>query len=189
MRSTRQRIDAEVHPRQTATARDQAGRQSTISDAASVERAVLLGETRCRAAARGDVGYRSLRSAYRRQAFAVNARGAENVANACARTNARLLYTSTAAVFDGRKQGYREDDEMCPISVYGKTKAGRRGRSEGSRSRRPSSFAFAGAWLVARRSGTNSMLDTVRESGRREGPFLFHPGKREIRSMPLRSPD
>ena len=55
-------------------------------------------------------------------AFAANARGAENVANACARTNARLLFTSTAAVFDGKQHGYREDDAVSPVSVYGRTK-------------------------------------------------------------------
>ncbi len=37
--------------------------------------------------------------------------------------SARLLFTSTAAVFDGSKHGYREEDEVAPLSVYGKTKA------------------------------------------------------------------
>src|SRR5258708_2293486 len=56
-------------------------------------------------------------------AFAVNVRGAEVIANACARKNSRLLFSSTGAVFDGRKHGYREEDDVSPLSVYRKTKA------------------------------------------------------------------
>ena len=37
--------------------------------------------------------------------------------------DARLLFTSTGAVFDGLKHGYREEDTPTPLSVYGKTKA------------------------------------------------------------------
>src|SRR6266851_8952584 len=56
-------------------------------------------------------------------AFATNVRGPENVANACARSNAKLLFTSSAAVFDGSKHGYTEEDAPAPLSVYGETKA------------------------------------------------------------------
>ena len=57
------------------------------------------------------------------EAEAVNFHGAQYVADACAACNARLLFTSTAAVFDGQKHGYREDDPVSPVSVYGETKA------------------------------------------------------------------
>jgi dTDP-4-dehydrorhamnose reductase len=56
-------------------------------------------------------------------AEAVNLRGAEYVANACARSGTRLLFTSTGAIFDGLKIGYTEEDEPTPLSVYGVTKA------------------------------------------------------------------
>jgi dTDP-4-dehydrorhamnose reductase len=56
-------------------------------------------------------------------ARSVNLDGAEHVANACARSGARLLFTSTGAVFDGFKRGYREEDAVNPLSVYGETKA------------------------------------------------------------------
>lgn len=56
-------------------------------------------------------------------AFAVNARGAENVAAACAAAGARLIHLSTDYVFDGRARSpYRENDPTCPGSVYGASK-------------------------------------------------------------------
>lgn len=57
------------------------------------------------------------------QARAVNWRGAEHVAEACARSNARLLFASSAAVFDGERHGYSEEDPVNPLNVYGETKA------------------------------------------------------------------
>ncbi len=59
----------------------------------------------------------------RDEALAVNVHGARLVAEACAGTNARLLFTSSAAVFDGRKHGYTEDTPTSPVSFYGQTKA------------------------------------------------------------------
>jgi dTDP-4-dehydrorhamnose reductase len=56
-------------------------------------------------------------------ATAINVDGARNVAEECARTGVRLLFTSSAAVFDGTAESYRESDPPRPISVYGKTKA------------------------------------------------------------------
>ncbi|MEA2539851.1 MAG: dTDP-4-dehydrorhamnose reductase [Acidobacteriaceae bacterium] len=132
-----------------------------VSDAASVNRAfrsakpdaVLL------LAAMSDI---DRCEAQPEEAFAVNVRGAENVANACAQTNARLVYASTAAVFDGRKQSYREDDERCPISVYGKTKAEAEAVLQALV---PAAFVVRVSLVLgwARRSGTNSMLNTLRQ--------------------------
>jgi dTDP-4-dehydrorhamnose reductase len=56
-------------------------------------------------------------------AEAVNVCGAAHVAEACARSGARLVFTSSAAVFDGARHGYTERDAPTPLSVYGKTKA------------------------------------------------------------------
>ncbi len=39
-----------------------------------------------------------------------------------ARGGARLVHISTDAVFDGRRGGYREEDEPNPLSIYAKTK-------------------------------------------------------------------
>jgi dTDP-4-dehydrorhamnose reductase len=94
------------------------------------------------------------------QAFAVNVCGAETVARICAKSKAGLLFTSTAAVFDGRKHGYDEEDEICPLSVYGTTKA----QAEVAvRAFVPKALIirFALAIGFARRAGTNSMLDSL----------------------------
>lgn len=56
------------------------------------------------------------------KAWAVNTRGVANVAQECSRIGARLLFTSSAAIFDGLKHSYKEDDPPNPLSLYGQTK-------------------------------------------------------------------
>jgi dTDP-4-dehydrorhamnose reductase len=113
------------------------------------------------------------------QAFAVNARGVENVANACARTNARLLFSSSAAVFDGKKHGYKEEDAISPLSVYGKTKAW---AENTVKTLTPSAVVIRFALVLgfARRSGTNAMLDSVMERWKAGEPVSF--SRREVRN-------
>ena len=55
-------------------------------------------------------------------AFAVNVRGTEYVAQACAEAGAMLVHLSTEYVFDGHAGPYVETDPPSPISVYGRTK-------------------------------------------------------------------
>jgi len=53
----------------------------------------------------------------------INVEGTRHVVEACIRGGARLLYTSTDAVFDGSRGIYREDDPPSPPNFYGETKA------------------------------------------------------------------
>jgi dTDP-4-dehydrorhamnose reductase len=130
-----------------------------ITDSASVDRAfaVVNPDVVVLVAAMSDI---DRCEAEPERAFAVNVQGAETVARLCAKAKAKLLFTSTAAVFDGRKHGYDEQDEICPLSIYGTTKA----QAEVAvRAFVPKALIirFALAIGFARRAGTNSMLDSL----------------------------
>ena len=57
-------------------------------------------------------------------AFAVNAKGTENVAKSAERTGARVFLVSTDYVFDGKStRPYETSDPVAPINVYGASKA------------------------------------------------------------------
>ena len=59
----------------------------------------------------------------RDRAFAVNATGPENLAQACRAANAALITISTDYVFDGTKEGfYTQRDQPAAESVYGLSK-------------------------------------------------------------------
>ena len=55
-------------------------------------------------------------------AWNVNAAGTRNIAEACSKIGAKLVYISTDYVFDGQKGLYSEEDEANPINYYGVTK-------------------------------------------------------------------
>jgi dTDP-4-dehydrorhamnose reductase len=69
---------------------------------------------------------------HEREALAVNADGARNVAAAAAEADAAVVYPSTDYVFDGEKpEPYLESDAVRPLSAYGRTKlAGERATAE-----------------------------------------------------------
>jgi dTDP-4-dehydrorhamnose reductase len=57
-------------------------------------------------------------------AFAANALGPEILGQACAAAGVPLLHISTDYVFDGAKHSaYVETDPVCPLGVYGRSKA------------------------------------------------------------------
>jgi len=53
----------------------------------------------------------------------INTQTAENIAIVCGRLNIKLIHISTDMLFSGDKPFITEDDDVCPINVYGKTKA------------------------------------------------------------------
>ena len=57
---------------------------------------------------------------------AVNVKGTANIADACGKTGAKMLYLSTDYVFDGQGETPWDPDctDYAPLSVYGKSKLG-----------------------------------------------------------------
>jgi len=55
-------------------------------------------------------------------AYQTNALGSEHIAQLAKKVNAKLIYISTDAVFDGLKGNYTETDQPNPVHAYGKTK-------------------------------------------------------------------
>lgn len=92
-------------------------------------------------------------------AWKINAEGARLVAEASSRRGARLLYISSAAVYDGTRESYRESDPVTPVSVYGRTKA----EAERHVLAVPGSVVIRPALVVgrARTSGTNSFQEKL----------------------------
>lgn len=56
-------------------------------------------------------------------AYDVHINGTKNIIEGCKTVDAKLVFLSSSAVFDGKKDIYTEDDETCAISYYGITKA------------------------------------------------------------------
>jgi len=58
----------------------------------------------------------------KKEARLVNTVATENIAKACKKNCAILVYVSTGAVFNGNKSFFTEYDKPNPVNVYGKTK-------------------------------------------------------------------
>lgn len=55
-------------------------------------------------------------------AWKVNVEGTRNIAQACQRIKAKLVFISTDYVFDGKRGFYNEEDYPVPLNYYGITK-------------------------------------------------------------------
>ena len=94
------------------------------------------------------------------RAFAVNARGAGNVARAAEQAGGRVFYISTDYVFDGEKrEPYREDDPTRPASVYGQSKLEGEQQTFGSNGSGAGHAVIRTAWLYG--SGRANFADNI----------------------------
>lgn len=99
-----------------------------------------------------------------RLAMRVNVAGTHNVADACRRVGARLVYLSSDYVFDGAtppEGGYRETDTPSPLSVYGLTKLAGERISQAV----PEHLVVRTSWLFGGADErTDTVLATVRQA-------------------------
>lgn len=59
----------------------------------------------------------------RDKVYAVNVKGTQNIAAACAKYSAKMIYLSTDYVFDGQgMRPWEPDDTAAPLNYYGQTK-------------------------------------------------------------------
>jgi dTDP-4-dehydrorhamnose reductase len=81
-------------------------------------------------------------------AFKVNAFGTQNVAHACLRCNAEMVYISTNEVFSGQgDRPFREDDPPNPINPYASSK--RAGEQMAARYLKTGLYIIRTAWIFA----------------------------------------
>ncbi len=86
-------------------------------------------------------------------AFSVNAFGTQNVAHACLRANAEMVYISTNEVFDGRSERpYTENARTNPINPYGSSK--RAGEQMAAHYLKDKLYIVRTAWLYSQGSNT-----------------------------------
>jgi len=100
-----------------------------------------------------------------REAFAVNAVGAANVARACALHGARMVHLSTDYVFPGDgTTPYPVDAPIAPINAYGRTKAA---GEWAVRAECPGALVVRTAWLYGAH-GDNFVRSILRLSDERD---------------------
>ncbi len=90
-------------------------------------------------------------------AFAVNAEGPANIAEACP-PDCRIIHVSTDFVFDGKgEKPYKPDDHTAPLSVYGASKQAGEEKLMGLR---PDSTVIRTSWLYSAtgKNFVNTML-------------------------------
>ena len=98
------------------------------------------------------------------EAYAINAEAPLVMARACAERGVRFIHLSTDYVFDGTSsRPYREDDPVCPLGVYGRSKlAGEAGVLESA----PDSIVLRTAWVFSTH-GKNFLKTMIRLAGER----------------------
>ncbi|MHB1924730.1 MAG: dTDP-4-dehydrorhamnose reductase [Acidimicrobiales bacterium] len=117
------------------------------------------------------------------RAFAVNAFGTRNLAEAARRVGAHMAYVSTDYVFDGKlKRPYTEWDAVGPRSVYGLSKLG------GERALDPEWTIVRTAWLFGQH-GPNMVRTVLRLAREADGSRRRLPFVDDQHGCPTASPD
>ena len=105
------------------------------------------------------------------RAYLINAIGTQNIALACARHGAELVYVSSAQVFDGEKHDpYHEYDDVGPRTVYGRSKlAG----EEYVRRLVPHHFIVRAGWMIGGGpTGEKKFIAKMLEHAEKQGKIV-----------------
>jgi len=98
------------------------------------------------------------------KAYRVNFDGTKNVALACSKAGAILIYISTDFVFDGKKKiPYKEEDRPHPINIYGASKL--KGE-EAIKKILKNYFILRTSWLYGKHG--KNFVDTILDKTKRE---------------------
>lgn len=95
----------------------------------------------------------------------INVNGSENIAKACAKLDAKMLYISTDYVFDGEgTEPFETDSKTNPLNVYGKSKLdGEKAVLENCKS----SFILRTSWVFGE-NGMNFVKTIIRLANERD---------------------
>ncbi|MCE0486872.1 sugar nucleotide-binding protein [Ornithinimicrobium sediminis] len=102
----------------------------------------------------------------RRAAWAVNAGGAAALARAAVEHGFTLVHYSSDYVFDGTQEAYAEDDPLCPLGVYGQSKAA----GDLAVSVLPRHYLIRTSWVVGQ--GKNFVATMAELAGRGVSPTV-----------------
>jgi len=59
---------------------------------------------------------------HQKEAFTINVGASKEIAGLCAEERIPLIFTSTDMVFNGLNPPYKEEDDVCPVNIYGEQK-------------------------------------------------------------------
>lgn len=98
----------------------------------------------------------------RRAAWKANVAGVARLARIATEHRITLVYVSTDYVFDGTlDRPYREDDELCPLGVYGQTKAA----GEGIVASVPRHYIVRTSWVIGQGSNFVRTMTSLAAKG------------------------
>ncbi|MBI2021322.1 sugar nucleotide-binding protein, partial [Candidatus Daviesbacteria bacterium] len=60
---------------------------------------------------------------HQNEAWMTNVQSTFKLVRLCEQSDIPIIFISTNAVFDGKKEVYKEDDQVSPLNFYGQTKA------------------------------------------------------------------